>query len=57
MHNDFDKSDNVLKTARKNNLTREQLAEKLGITSATLYLLRTKITNPIIASFFGLSAN
>lgn len=33
MHNDFDKLDDILKTAQKNdNYTQEQLAEKLRIT-------------------------
>lgn len=55
MHNDFDKLGDILKTARKNNnLTREQLAEKLGITSRYLMSIENENNKPSYSVLFRL---
>jgi transcriptional regulator with XRE-family HTH domain len=55
MHNDFDKLGSILKTARKNNnLTREQLAEKLGITSRYLMSVENENKKPSYSLLFRL---
>lgn len=55
MHNDFDKLGDILKAARKNNnLTREQLAEKLGITSRYLMSIENENNKPSYSVLFRL---
>jgi transcriptional regulator with XRE-family HTH domain len=55
MHNDFDKLGDILKTARKsNNLTREQLAEKLHITPRYLMSIENENKKPSYDVLFRL---
>ena len=55
MHNDFDKLGDILKAARKNNdLTREQLAEKINISPRYLMSIENENKKPSYIVLFRL---